>query len=44
MEFKNDAELPVSFNHFLKLHPFNNEPSELNVVCLYVMYLHTACS
>lgn len=32
VEFKNDAELPVTFTHFLKLHPFNGEPSRENVV------------
>ena len=32
VEFKNDAELPVIFTHFLKLHPFNGEPSKENVV------------
>lgn len=32
VEFKNDAELPVTFTHFLKLHPFNGEPSKENVV------------
>lgn len=38
VEFKNDAEHPVSFNHFLKLHPFNNEPDEMDVVSLlYVL-------
>ncbi|OAO17778.1 hypothetical protein AV274_0454 [Blastocystis sp. ATCC 50177/Nand II] len=31
VEFKNDAELPVTFTHFLKLHPFNGEPSRENV-------------
>ena len=28
VEFKNDAELPVTFTHFLKLHPFNGESRE----------------
>ena len=32
VEFKNEAELPVTFTHFLKLHPFNGEPSQENVV------------
>lgn len=32
VEFKNDAELPLTFTHFLKLHPFNGEPSKENVV------------
>ena len=32
VEFKNDAELPVISTHFLKLHPFNGEPSKENVV------------
>ena len=32
VEFKNDAELPITFNHFLKLHPFHGEPSKLDVV------------
>lgn len=32
VEFKNDAEHPVSFIHSLKLHPLNGEPSELDVV------------
>ena len=32
VEYKNDAELPVIFTHFLKLHPFNGEPSKENVV------------
>ena len=32
VEFKNDAENPVTFSHFLKLHPYNNQPSEIDVV------------
>ena len=32
VEFKNEAELPITFTHFLKLHPFNGEPSQENVV------------
>ena len=32
VEFKNDAELPITFNHPLKLHPGNNIPSEMDVV------------
>ena len=27
-----EVELPVTFTHFLKLHPFNGEPSRENVV------------
>lgn len=32
VEFKNDAELPITFNHPLKLHPGNDIPSEMDVV------------
>lgn len=32
IEFKNDAEYPVTLSHSLKLHPLNREPSKENVV------------
>ncbi|CBK22894.2 uncharacterized protein [Blastocystis hominis] len=32
VEFKNDAESPVTFGHSLLLHPVNGEPSKENPV------------
>lgn len=38
IEFKNDAEYPVTLSHSLKLHPLNREPSKENVPVVNEIY------